>query len=392
MKRIMLFFALLCILFSCDMSTGDDANNPSDPPVIVAPDGDPPELPTQTETYVAKLALYDGTTLRFWDGTELHAEYTGNVEHAGYRRLAIDNVLYWFDENATAVQSAWLPVVPNAITTKAKTGAKATIVYSDDVYTLEDIPPEEAYALGAMYRHYTRIFVNSVEEGQWYLNQWEVDRVITTLSGHILAQDVTGAWHNLTDEKNVNIAYDGGIMFYDTSSQHGYVVDDTGEYEITWITNFMDHNNWQLANDVWTSDRGFTWTALGGVVSNANELYNWNEYENYPDTYDAPFAEKPYTISAGVREENGEDVTYWIECVTGKLYRHIPSTDTLEMIVELYDPPMTRTGGWHEGQTLQPERIDDYLYYHNSGSVKRYNYDSGLVSIFSTDQQVISWE
>lgn len=388
MKKLILLLFIFGLFFGCQIDKNEE--KPNNPPVIEPPVTEPPIVEPEDD-YVVELALYDGQTLRYWDGTTMHDAYIGHIEHAGHRRISIDNVLYWMNENGQSVQSQWLPVVPDAITTR-EAGAKASVVYEDDVFTLEDIPPEEAYALGALYRHYTRVFVNSVEEGLWYMNQWEVVDVITTDSGHIIAIDAQKHWHNLTDSKEVYLAYDGGLMFYNMSSQHGYVADASGEYEITWVTNFMDNNHWQLADGVWYSDRGFTWTAEGGVVSNANELYCFNTYDTYPDWYDAPFAQSPFTVPGGVRTEHGEEVTFWIECVTGTLYKHIPSTDQIVVVVEIYEGPMSREGGWAKAQVLEPEIVGNHFYYHEGGSIRRMDFDSGVLSIFSTEQELIPWE
>jgi hypothetical protein len=329
-----------------------------------------------------------------WDGIIFTIAYTGQIESAGNRKLSIDSILYYMDENGIATQSAWLPTVPDTIIAVPKAKSRADIVYQDEVTILEDIPPLEAYNLGALYRHYTRIYVDNIEltgDRAWNMNEWQVISVIETASGHIIARDATTAWHNLTDDKVIKTAYPGGIMLYNMGAQHGYIADETGEYEVTWSANYFDNAYHQLADGVWYTENGYTWTADTGVISEANSMYCWNTYTTYPATYDAPYGEKPWIIPAGVREENGEQCTYWVECVTGKLYRHIPSIDNLSVITALYAGPYTRIGSEIYHNTLTPVIIENLLYYHANGNIYTYNFDTTVVAVFAGDQQLIPW-
>lgn len=398
MRNVLNFtLALIFSIFCVSMYTGCKIESPADPVVIDHGEDLPPEDPPIDEPVDLSsviLALYDGTTLRLWDGTIMTNVYTGNVVSAGERKLAFEDVLYYFDESGNTAGSRWLPVVPTAVVASESVSvARAAVIYDDTVLTLEDIPPEEAYALGARYKHYTRIFENGVEVGAWYLNEWECTDVIQTASGHILGINEHGAYVNLTDDKNVVTAYEGGIMTYNMGTQHGYIADASGEYEVTWSMNYFDNSRYQLADGVWYTENGYEWTPETGVISAANVMYNWNEYQNWPDTYTdlVAWGNNPYLLPAGVRAENGEEVTYWIETVTGQLYRHIPSIDRLDMILQLFEHDYTRMGAIPYFNTLDPVIIEDLLYYHEGGSIKTYDFTTGLVSIFSSDQEVIAW-
>jgi len=369
---------------------------PETPPIEDPPEEieipEPEEDPVIDEPAPILFALLDGDTLKFWDGENLIDSYIGSIKQAGFRKLSIDDVIYWFDDQAEVEQSAWLPVLPEAIKAVSNgLNPRGDIIYNDDIWTLEDIPPAEALALGARYKHYTRIFFNNENINTWYLDEWQVDHVIETLSGHIIAVGPLGQYHNLTDDKVIETAYDGGIMTYNMGTEEGYIADETGEYYITWERNYFDHSVWQNANGTWYTENGYTWTAADGITSAANSLYGFNEYENYPDWYDVPYGERPYILAVGVREENGEEVTYWIETVTGQLYRHIPSIDRLEVVSEIYPGTNTRSGAIPYFDTLNPEIINEKIYYHESGMIKTFDYSTGFISTFSTDQEIIVW-
>lgn len=406
MKKLFLFtltvflLSIVFVLIGCKQVTEVVPEVIEDPPII-AHDDPPPEEPPVVVDNIENvvLALYDGATLRLWDGTSLTDAYVGHVVPAGNKKLAFEDVLYYFDDTGNSVHSKWLPVVPDkviavkqsSLRAETSTLSRSAVAYEDSVITLEDIPPEEAYPLGARYEHYTRIFENGEEIGLWYLNEWECTDVIQTASGHILAIDELGNYRNLTDDKNIETAYDGGIMTYNMGTQEGYISDESGEYAVTWSMNYFDNSRWQLAGGVWYTENGYTWTPETGVLSNVNKMYGWNSFATCHEDYDGIFPSMPYMLPAGVYYENGEECTYWIECNTGQLYRHIPSVDRLDMIIELYDGDGTREGGIPYFNTLDPQVIDGKMYYHEGGAIKTYDFTTGLVSVFSTDQEVIEW-
>jgi hypothetical protein len=380
-----LLLLTLCMLFNCSVSQDFTENEE----ITVNVD------PIEGIDNEIQFALYDGNNLRYYDGENLILVNTGSVRPAGKRKISIEDVIYYFDEFGNSLQSKWLPAIPEAIlSVESKSGipAKGTIVYNDDVYTLEDIPPAEAYALGALYKHYTKIYENSVNINTWYLDQWQVKEVIQTLSGHIIAIDTTGHFHNLTDSINsIDTAINDGIMLYDMGTEHGYIADDSGIYEITWSMNFFDHAEWQLVNGIWTTENGYTWTHETGVISNANTMYCWNEKINHPAEYKLLTNDMPYLIPAGVREENGEQVSYWLELVTGNLYRHIPSIDRLDFIVQLFEGPYDRALISDLIDTVKPEMIGDCIYFHHNATIKKYDIITTMISTFSEDQELIPW-
>ena len=122
-------------------------------------------------------------------------------------------------------------------------------------------------------------------------------------------------------------------------------------------------------------------------------LYNWNESENYPQSYkdNAVYGEKPYLLPAGVFEENGEEVTYWIETVTGIMYKHIPSIDQLTQVIEVYPGTGWRADAIPKFNTLKPEIIGNHMIIHENGSIKRFNMITKLLETLLPDQEVISW-
>ena len=389
MKKLFIILIGLFLIMGC-LDTGIIPDIQDSGPDIITPTFEKPII----------LALYDGVNLRFWDGERLHDAYSGNVKQAGHRKLSVDEVLFYFDEKGNVIQSNWLPAnpealkaVPNKTASKGITDPKGVIVYNDSIYTLENIPPDEAYALGAQYKDYTKIYINNVVQGLWYLNEWKVEKVIKTLSGHIIAIDTGKHYHNLTDKKVVYYATDNGLLIYDIDDVNytAKIADDSGIYDITWKMGYFLNSQWQKAGDKWYSQKGYTFDHAYKVISNANKMYLWNDWNTLPAVYDASYKEMPYLLSAGVRLENSEEVTYWIECVTGYLYRHIPSIDKLDRITELYKGPYIRPEAAPYFKGLKPEIIDNKLYYHVGGMVKTYDFTTGMVSLFSKEMGVIKW-
>jgi len=384
MKQLFFLLIIALTLFACP--------NPADEP-WEPPENTPAPLTPPTSLSEIKFALYDGSTLQLWDGNTLIDAYTGIIRQAGHRKLSIDNAIYYFDEFANSTYSAWLNIIPDAITVRDTQSASRAVVYTDDIYTLETIDANEAYALGALPRPYTRIYENAIEVGIWYENQWETSDVITSASGHIVIIDTVEAYHNITNGKIIDTVYEGGIMLHDMGTEHGFITDETGTYEVTWEMNHFDHSVWQKAGDTWYTENGYEWTATGGVISNANAMYAWNSFDTYPDSYDAIYGERPYLLPAGVKEiDIGEYCLYWIETVTGQLYKYTPLGDSLELVTEIYEGADTRMEAIPYYNTLDPELIDNEIWYHENGMIKYIDLDTLEISIFSGDAELIVWE
>lgn len=375
---ILFSVSLIYITLSCSLST------PDDPPVIVhddPPPDEPPIIDDDPEEPVINpivFGLYDGTLLSFYDGSTITDVYTGSIVQAGPRILAIDDVLYHFDEYGNVLESEWLPVYPEAVA-----------ISGTDIYTFERIDPDTAYNLGAMPREYTRVFENNTEIGTWYLNEWRVSEILILDNGDMVALGTTGGYHTIIGSNDYWKAYDKGIGIYQLNpgNRIAYISDSSGDYLVNWGANYFNSARWQLSNDTWYSNNGYEWTP-SGLLENTNSL---QDFQSTPYPVALPNGEPPKVIPAASRIENSESVSYWIECNSGYMFRHIPSLDKLEAIVRLYTGDGYRLTGVYMASYIDPILIDDILYFHDSGSIMKYDFQTGLVSIFSQEMEIMRW-
>jgi hypothetical protein len=387
MKKIIILIFLAVLFIGCS----DPGSSVTTLPTPVIPTTPPPEIPDNSITNDVILALYDGSTLRYYDGESVYDAHVGKIKPAGSKKLSLGNVLYYFDEKGKSVASRWLVDEPDGIIAVESDPSKSRsyTAYEDDIYTLITVEEDEAYASGATHDEFTRVFINGEEQGLWNYNKWSTDHVIETASGHILVFTKDGHWKNLTDSIEIDVAYPGGIIFHKTAKGEGYIYDENGRNNLIWEENYFDNAKFQKAGEKWYTNNGYIY-GNGTVQSKATIMYDFINYP-YPDIYNGPWPEKPLIIPAGVRFEHGEEVIYWVELVTAKLYRFIPSINQVECIVELFTPPMSRYNAQGYYKNLKPQIIDDGLYYHDVTTLKKYDFASGVISNFAADQEVIVW-
>ncbi len=391
MKKLFLILTILIILFGCEDATEDNTPEIPDPPVIDPPVIDPPIEPDSSPVI---FSLYDGEKMMYYDGNEIVIAYYGNVNTAGSQTRSIDDVLYHFNEYGDPVLSEWLPVIPDAIISKPNqpqsSGQSRAIAYQDEVWILEDIDPATALSLGAQYKHYTNIYHNLDIEGLWYFNDWEVKEVISPLSGAIIAIDTLNGYHNLTGQEVIYRALNNGLMIhnFNINTKTANIKTDTGNYNISWTFNFFNSAKWQLADGIWYSHNGYIWDSVNDLQEQSTAMWDWNQYP-YPvqDIY----GEAPVLIPAGVVKENNIEVIYWIECNTGTLIRYIPGIDDIGIFPQIYVGDGYRMTGISKSKYLEPEIADGNLYFHDSGSIKKYNFNTSIVSVFSGDMELDLW-
>ena len=394
MKKLFLILTIL-ILFGCEDTTYNNDPEIPDPPVIPE---DPPviEPPVNPSNNPVLFSLFDGEKMMYYDGTETVIAYYGNINRAGNKIHSVDDILYHFDNYGNPTLSEWLPAIPTAIIAipnlsgSMLSGMAPVIAYQDDVWILEDIDPETALSLGAQYKHYTNIYDNLVVSGLWYLNDWEVKEVISPLSGNIIAIDTLNGYHNLTGNEIIYLAVDGGLMIHnrDLNIKTANIKTDTGNYNISWTFNFFNSAKWQLADGIWSSHNGYTWDSVNGLQEQSTAMWDWNQYP-YPvqDIY----GEAPVLIPAGVRLENNIEVVYWIECNTGTLIRYIPGIDTIGILPQIYVGDGYRMTGIQKSIVLKPEIIEDAIYFHDAGSIKKFSFTTSIINIFSGDMELTKW-
>lgn len=394
MKKLFLILAII-LLFGCpdpgnnDTPTLPDPEIPDDPPVI-----DPP---IETPSGPVLFSLYDGEKMMYYDGIDISIAYYGNIENAGNKMFSIENVLYHFNDNGIPTLTEWLPIIPDAIIaipksvpSPAPAGMSRAIVYQDEVWTLEDIEPADALAAGAQFKHYTRIYQYETEIGNWYLNDWEVKKVISPKCGGVIAIDTLKNYHNLDGSEIVFFAQNKKLMIHDVNinTKTGKFKTDTGNYSVSWTFNFFISAKWALADGDWYSHNGYTFDDVNLLQENNTVMWDWNQYP-YPvqDIY----GEAPVLISVGEREENSIEVLYWIECNTGTLIRYIPGIDQLNILPKLYNGTGYRTSGIAKSNILEPEIVGNELYYHDSGNIMIYNFITSAISVFSGDMELNVW-
>ena len=362
MKKLILILAF--IVFGC-------AAAQESPHVIVTDTTPPPlEIPyippvDDLETGPVVLALYTGATLKFYDGNVIWTWREGNIAGAGPRSYAYENVLYNLDEYGDTDTSKNLVAVPDYI---GVSGASAWIA--------QNVPPAEAYDAGAMYKDYVRIYQDSAEYGDWTARQYQISDLVMH-GNDVYAMSGVGAWYHINGTRTgVKIAIRDGFACWNFNATAKTAVIDG--VAVSWSLNFFNGAKyWLRSGDVWYSQNGYSWDGAT-LIEGGLAMSVWRG-QPYPTGY----IEGPVVISAGTRYENGEDVLYWIECNTGWIIRHIPSTDQITLLARIYTGDGLRETGLLYQNALRPVVIAENLYFVFDAQVYRYNLNSGLCSFFA---------
>jgi hypothetical protein len=368
MKTLTLLLTLF--LINCNADTNIETRFlPVDDPVITEP---PPEPPI-TDNKI-KLSLINNGTAILYDNTNFIIWDTGNIKYAGPRKISKDDILYTLNEYGQTLSTKQLITTPDHII---------------DDYVIENIPPADALAMGAMFKGYTRIYQNNTEIGQWFMNDWKTEKLIKTFSGDVIAVQSTGAMHHINGSETG--IFHADILFiydYDAIAKTAKLKYN-GVHDIFWIENFMSSARyWQESDGVFYSNNGHAWTSAW-LVEQATDLYSFNFT---PYGIIVPNGEFAYVISAGTRIENSETVLYWLECNSGWIFRYVPSIDLLEMKYRLYQGDGMRVTGLAYGKTVNPVIIENDLYFNDSNTVFKLDLDNGNISSFySGNYKVRRW-
>lgn len=389
MKKILLTTILLIMLL---IGCGNPFEN-FNPTPTPTPGITPTPIPVEPAENPVKFALYDGENLMYYDGENITQAYSGTIKKANKRQLSIDNVLNYFDDYGNVEQSDWLAVEPEAIVTEKNNSSARAVVYNDDVWMLDHIPPDVAYSLGGLYKDYTQIYFNNVALGNWWDQIWNPEQIITTECGLIIGINNTNSYHNINGDEIIFKAYENGLTIYDvdTDSRSGYFADDEGQTFEEWSFNYFFNCKWQQADGIWYASHGYEWSYTDGLTEQANIMWTMNFYDQYPIFFQLPYAQYASICPAGVLEENGEEVLYWIECNRGELFKFIPSINQIISITRIYLGDGTRVYGSNQIDVLKPIWIEGGMYFHHDGSIKLFDPGTGLISIFSEDMEIIEW-
>jgi hypothetical protein len=387
MKKLIPIF-LISIAISCNsdkqeiaeimtFASGYAANHPgivnSKNPDI-PPGHDIPEPEPEPEILPAKLAIYNNSTVYFYDGLQFTEWRTGQAKYVEPGKIAVDDILYMLDEYGNEISSIQLPAIPSGVK------------YSgSDFWLAETIPAEFAYASGALYKDYTQIYKNHDAVGHWSQNQWIASELIKTESGEIIAQKLNDAFVAINSTiaiEKINSTTENGPLFYnhDPILRTGRVKMTGGIQSISWATNhFNNAKYWLFANNEWQSQNGYKFSESAGLTENVTALQDFNAY---PYPIELPWPEAPRMISAGVRSENSEDVTYWIECNTGWLLRYVNSINELQQKFQLYPGDgYAVTGNLHR-ESLKPVIVENTIYFYYNGSIWSSDLGTGTTAVF----------
>lgn len=366
MKTIIsIFLFSILFLFGCD-DGGKKTKVITHPGPIIPVIPDPP-----IEYEPIQLALITGDTVKFYDGEQIYT-YSENCKRAGSQVYSVASVLNKLDEYGNISESRYLVIDPDEITIKNYPASKAGGEFKlseSDTWIVEDISPDTAYSMGAQYKPYTRIYLNSAEYGNWFDNQYIAEKLIVH-GDDIFARLSTGAFlHVNGDKENVRLVIENGFAIYDYNSTARTATIDG--VSVSWTTNFFNGSDeWLKSGGVWYSQNGYTWD--GSTLDESGSVLT------------ALRSEQNLIIAVGTRYENSEDVLYFIQCATGHVIRYVPSVDQYIEFVRLYTGDgETETGTFYKS-TLKPIINNDYLYFIFDAQVYRYDFVSGLTSMFTS--------
>lgn len=371
LRRHKTFFwvLLICIIvlffiFACNGDGGGDI-----PTIIVTDDTPAPPIipdppPPDPDNEPVQVVLHTVAALKFFDGLVIWTWKTAQTAKAESRMYSAGNILYGLDEYGETAASWALVTTPDYIA-----------LDGSDKWIAENVPPEEAQAGGALYKNYTRIYLNATEYGHWSTRQYKAD-CLTIVDGDVYAHSDIGTWYHVNGSKaDVRIVTGFACYDYDSGTRTA-TIDGIG---VSWLTNFMNGaRHWLGSGGIWYSQNGYTWD--GAVLNeNGSVLTDWRTAP-----YLTGYTEAPVIIAAGTNYENSETVLYFIECNSGWVIRYVPSTDGQTLCVRLYAGDGLRTTGLYYQELLNPCVASGYLYFLFDANYYRYNFSTGLTGHFAS--------
>ncbi len=358
MKRLILITLAITLLIACgDTTVTPRATLPDQP----APEpGDPP-VPYS-------MLVYDSDGAGFSNGTTYSHFINGIITPVAPSMFTVNDVLYNVDLFGAVVSTIQLPAMPSAVT-----------LSGPDIWTLETVPAAYAAANGGLNREYTRVWRNYIEQDAWLDRQWTATHAVSTLSGDIVATDTLGRLYTITGPETPHYAAQDGIFVHsvDAVNRTGRIMTDTGNHNIAWSTNYFNGaDEWLELEGTWYSWNGYRWNAADGLT----EL----------DTAMATFINwtRPVIIEAGTRMDAALERGYWIEANTGWLWEYTPAMDRLETAVRLYVADGARNPGVAYAAVMDPQIVQDELYYTFEGQVWRYDFGSGINGPFVASKSI----
>jgi hypothetical protein len=339
--------------------------------------------PEEPEILPAKMVIHQNGTVYFYDGSQLTEWRTGQAYYVEPGKIAVDDILYTLDSTGNEISSIQLPAIPSSVK------------YSgSDFYLTETIPADYAYANGGLYKEYTQIYKNYDTIGHWSQNQWTVSELIKTESGDIIAKKPMGAFihiGSILPYEKINSATENGPVIYNHDPvNRTAIIKLSSPNSVSWSTNnFNNSKYWLKSGEIWQSQNGYEFSESGGLTENVTALHDFNAY---PYPIELPWPETPRLISAGVRLENSEDVTYWIECNTGWLMRYVSSIDNLQQRFQLYPGDGYAATGNLNRELLKPIIVENIIYFYYNGSIWSSDLNTGMTAVFyAANAEFFAW-
>ena len=342
-------------------------------PVIEEPIIEPEPTPEPEGKRI--IFIYDATAPEMGtsDGIYYYQLATDRASNAHDGFISIGDILHGIDDTGTSIITQRLPCTPDAV------------AISGDVWSFENIDPATAASLGALPRWHTKIWQGSTEYGNWSANQWQTVTAIVTNSGDVVTTDTVGKLRSIKEpDLDVRAAIHSGIMIHTTDAVNlsAFVRDNRIDTKVYGASNyFLSANKWIEADGIWYSWNGFTWD--GSVFSESAAALR---------DFIVVGSDSPVVVPVGSIIEHSESVTYWIECNTGWLYRHTPSIDRLETVIQLYQGSGFRVDGVAAAAEIKPVLAGpggDNIFFTWNGTVWKYNFTDALVSSFAAG--VLIW-
>lgn len=370
-RKTFFWILLICIvalffIFACNGDGGGDS-----PTVIVTDDTPAPPVipdppPPDPDNEPVQAVLYTGTALNFFDGSVIWTWKTDATAKAETAVYSAANILYELDQYGQDVATHNLITTPDYIA-----------LDETDKWIVYNVPPCEAQAGGAMFKDYTKIYLNGSEYGAWGSRQYKTDRIVIINGDVYIRSEIGTRYHVNGDKTDVRIIVRDGFACYNyDSGARTATIDGIG---VSWSTNFMNAaRHWLGSGGVWYSQNGYTWDGAT-LDENGSVLTDWRTAP-----YLTGYTEAPVIIAAGINFENSETVLYFIECNSGWVIRYVPSTDTQTLCVRLYTGDGARTTGLYYQELLNPCCACGYLYFLFDANYYRYNFSTGLTGHFAS--------
>jgi hypothetical protein len=343
----------------------DDASNDliEDEPIVDIKKKPPVEA---TPDLVPLFLVKTEDSLYFANHDEMELWKTGEIDKAGPRLFSVENELIELDASGDVIDTITLDHTPVRI--------KST---SAGNYYCVEIPPEEAYSKGALYRIYTEIYKDGFQISEaWYYNKFECKDIVSA-DGNIFLIDEFGAYHVVEGAaENVAHVHDDDFYIHDID-----YIDDTIEFNDStydFIANFVTMSRqWINYNGQYYSEWGDIWSEDDGLFENVTTMNDFNIWP-YPVVPELSNGEAPTLLSVG----EAAGLLYWIECNSGFLFEYDATNDTLTQKWKLYFSNNTRAVGVIKRDTLKPLIVNDKLYFSNQSAIYSVNLGDGIINIF----------